>query len=374
MRVIVIVLVMMALIVFIPQSFFTVDRAEFVYRTEFGRHVDTFDGEDPGEAGFHLKWPWPVQSVQRLDRRLQYFDLPAAELLTHDPLGRTIDKTLTIDGYVCWRIAGKEGADRFIRTVGTPDRARTLLGQRINSELGAAVGQMELDDLISAGRIAGDPVAAAACVMLVPGGGPLALAQVLVLDLSRVARNREWLRLRLLSESGLEDTGAGGGLRELAREEYGIEIVDIRIRRINHPPQVRQAIFDRIVSERNTKVAYHQSEGERRAADIRSAAEREAREIVAEAQAEDRRLRGTAEAEADHIRNEAHARDVQFYVFLKKLEEYQRILGDSKSMLLLSTHRDLFDLLLRPPRPEGTVPPKPAEAAPAQEPAKTGGQ
>src|SRR5262249_57682611 len=75
---------------------------------------------------------------------------PGAELLTRDPRGNTIDKTLTLDAYVCWRIAEKPGSvDRFIRTVGTLDGARALLGQRINSELGAAVGQMELDDLVS---------------------------------------------------------------------------------------------------------------------------------------------------------------------------------------------------------------------------------
>src|SRR5436305_10344274 len=130
-------------------SLFTVDRAEFVYVTQFGRHVATYDGEKATEAGLHLKWPWPVQSVQRLDRRLQYFDLPGAELLTHDAKGKTIDKTLTIDAYVCWSIANKDGVDRFIRTVGTPDRARTILGQRVSSELGALIGQMELDELIS---------------------------------------------------------------------------------------------------------------------------------------------------------------------------------------------------------------------------------
>src|SRR5438105_2129911 len=81
-------------------ALFTVDRAEYVYLTQFGQHVGTFDGADATDAGLHIKWPWPIQTVTRLDRRLQTFDLPAAELLTHDPRGNTIDKTLTIDGYV----------------------------------------------------------------------------------------------------------------------------------------------------------------------------------------------------------------------------------------------------------------------------------
>jgi membrane protease subunit HflC len=295
---------------------FTVDRTEFVYLTQFGRHVETFDGADPAQAGLHLKWPWPVQSVQALDRRLQFFDLPGAELLTRDPRGNTIDKTLTIDAYVCWRIADKEGVDRFLRSVGTPDGARAILSQRINSELGAAIGQMELDSLISTER-------------------------------GKVEKARTILHDRLLYES------------KASEAEYGIRVVDVRLRRFNHPPAVREAIFERIRSERQKKVADYQSDGERQAADIRSAGERRVSELKAEAEAEALRLRGRADAEADRIRNEAARQDPQFYAFLKKLEDYRRILGDGKSVLLLSTHREMFDLLFKPPTPANGSSPAP---------------
>src|SRR5437899_12946647 len=127
-------------------SFFAVDRTEFAYVTQFGRPIATYDGAT--DAGLHGKLPWPIQAVQRLDNRLQVFDLAGAELLTHDPKGMTIDKTLTINAYVCWRIADKDGVDRFIRTVGTPERAEVILGQQISSRLGAEIGNMQLDDLI----------------------------------------------------------------------------------------------------------------------------------------------------------------------------------------------------------------------------------
>ncbi len=305
-------------------SLFTVDRTEFVYLTQFGRPVATFDGASAGDAGLHFKFPSPVQSVQRLDRRLQYFDLPGAELLTHDPRGKTIDKTLTVDAYVCWRIAGKDGVDRFIRTVGTAERARTVLSGRISSELGAAIGQMELDDLIS-------------------------------VESGKVDRERERLRERLLHGA----SGEAAGLEERALSDYGVELVDIRLRRSNHPPAVREAIFDRIRSERNKKVAEYQSEGAKQAEDIKSAAERKVRETLADARAEEQRIKGEADATADRIRNQAYAKDAEFYAFLKKLEEYKRILGDNKSMLLLSAHRELFDLLFQPPRPG--APAKPAD-------------
>lgn len=327
-------------------SLFTVDRTEFVYLTQFGRHVATYDGEKADEAGLHVKWPWPIQSAQRLDRRLQYFDLAGAELLMHDAKGKTIDKTLTIDAYVCWAIADKDGVDRFIRTVGTLDRAKTILGQRVSSELGAAIGQMELEDLIS----------------VEPG---------------KVDRHREGLRRRLLhgQADAKGDAPETPGLQKSALEDYGIEIVDIRLRRSNHPAQVRDAIFARIRSERDKKAADYRSEGEKRAKDIESTALARVQTIEAEALADKRKLEGEGDAKADAIRNQAHARDPQFYAFLKKLEEYQRILGDNRSVLLLSANRELFDTLLKPPRLDGNGVPRPAAggAMRPKEPLKVGG-
>jgi membrane protease subunit HflC len=142
-------------------------------------------------------------------------------------------------------------------------------------------------------------------------------------------------------------------LQERARSEYGIDLVDIRLRRTSHPVAVQEAIYARIRSERQKKVADYQSEGMRQAEDIKSAAERKSREIVAEARAQEQRIKGEAEVEADRIRNQAHAQDAEFYAFLKKLEKYQNILGDNKTLLMLSTHGELFDLLFKPPKPSG---------------------
>jgi membrane protease subunit HflC len=301
-----------ATLIVLYSSFFTVDASEYVYLTEFGRRVAILDGGSEADAGLHFKWPWPVQAVQRLDRRLQSFDLPGAELLTRDPEGKTIDKTLTIDAYVCWRIADTDGADLFVRTVGSVDGAQLILGQRITSELGAAIAEMELDDLVST-------------------------------DPEKVDRMREKLRHRLLD-------GGSPALRTTAHDSYGIEVVDVRLRRSNHPVAVREAIFDRIRSERAKKAAEYQSEGERLAAEIRSASEREVAEMKSNAEARAIELRGMADAAADRIRYDAQRADPAFYGFLKKLEDYQRIFGDGKTMLLLSTHRELFDLLYDPPK------------------------
>ncbi|GIW81089.1 MAG: protein HflC [Gemmatales bacterium] len=302
-----------AALVAVFTCYFTVDRAEYVYVTQFGRPVATYDGAT--EGGWHWKWPWPIQTVQRLDARLQVFDLSELELVTHDPEKQTVEQTLTVMAYVCWRIAGKEHVDRFIRSVGSSDRAQAILGERARSQLGAAIARMEMDHLFNTA----------------PGV---------------VASERSKLRQSLLDE-----------LRPSALQEYGIEVVDIRLRRTNHPEAVRDDIYRRIESERGKKVADYESQGVKLAAEIAAKAERKAREIRADADAAARRLIGEGDAEADRIRNEAQSQDPEFYAFLKKLEEYKRILGDNKTVLLLSSHRELFDMLFKPPAPNGAKKP-----------------
>jgi membrane protease subunit HflC len=309
------ILLLLTMVLVAPLCAFIVDRTEYVYLTQFGAPVQTFDGGNDDQAGLHFKWPWPIQSVQRLDRRIQYFDLPGAELLTRDPKRNTIDRTLTLDAYVCWRIADAKGVDRFIRSVGTPAGAQAILGQRIASELGAEIGRMELDDLINT-------------------------------KAEKVDAAREQLRRRLLNGGGVSS------LERAAEVEYGIEVVDIRLRRSNHPPAVRAAIFDRIRSERSKKKAEYESEGEQAKQNIESEGKRRVDILKAEAEAKARRLKNAADIEAERVLNEAHKKDPQFFTFLKKLEEYQRILGDNKSTLLLSTHRSIFDVLFDPPAPE----------------------
>lgn len=309
------VVAILLLVILSWSAVYAVDRTEFAYVTQFGRHVATHDGEN--DAGLHVKWPWPVQSVQRLDHRLQVFDLPETEMLTHDPKAKTIDKTLTIGAYVCWRIAGSDGADQFIRAVGKPDRVPVILGQRIRGRLEAEISKMPLEELISEATP------------------------------QQIEERMDRLRARLLDPTSVT------GLSERVRQGYGIEIVDIRLRRFNHPPTVRDEIFKRIKSERQKKVADYESEGKKLADDIASAAERQSRDILTEAKSREKVLREEAAVKADAIRNQAHSQDPDYYAFLQKLETYKRILGETKDVLLLSSKHELFDMLLKPPkRPE----------------------
>jgi membrane protease subunit HflC len=291
----------------ISTSFVTVDPTNYVYITQFGEPVDIYDGINDDDVGLHTRLPWPVQSVQRLDRRLQVFDLPGIETLTSDPDKNTIDKTLTIDAYVCWRIAGKDGVDRFIRKVGTLDRARTILGRRISSQLAAEVVEISMEDLVS----------------VQPG---------------RVKKKMTDLQQKLLYKQ-----------RGNTEQEYGVVIEDIRIRRLNYPPQVRSSIFERIRTERTTRAEEYRREGTIKAAEIESQAAKNKRIIIADAREKAEALRGDAIAEGDRIRNAAQGEEKEFYKFLKKVDDFARILGESKTVLYLTTRNmtEMFEALLK---------------------------
>src|SRR5215213_4382244 len=129
------VLVIVLLVLWLRTAFYTVDAAEFVYVTRFGDPVELHDGGTA--AGLHVKAPWPVDSVIRIDRRLQSFDLPAVESLTRDPITRTVDKTLAVDAFVTWKIPDAEAADRFVKAVRTPEQAKRVLTTLINGRLAA---------------------------------------------------------------------------------------------------------------------------------------------------------------------------------------------------------------------------------------------
>ena len=316
MRTLLLLLFAAAVICLARWSLYTVDAGEYAYVTLLGRPIATWDGADPNEAGLHIGWPWPVQAVQRLDRRIQIFDLPATELLTHDPDGKTIDKTLSVEAYVLWRIADRDSVDAFVRTMGTAEKAREVLWSRINSQLGAAIGQMRMSDLVSTE----------------PGTEP---------GRTHVDDTLARLRATLFDD-----------LRDQARREYGIDLVDIRLRRFSHPDEVRKSIFDRIASEREKKATEYKEEGKRLASNIRSEADAKSTEILAKARSEETTLKGKADAEALAIRNRAQSEDPEFYAFLKRMEKLQSILAENKSMLLLSTHRTMFDSLFQPPRPD----------------------
>jgi membrane protease subunit HflC len=339
-------------LVLVRMSFFAVGPTEYVYVTEFGRHVATYDGSDTqNDAGLHWRWPWPVQSVQRVDRRLQYFDLPVAELLTRDAAtdnaGNTrIGKNLIVETYACWRITDRQAVDQFLRSVGTAERARALLGHQINSQLGALTGRRRLEEIIST----------------TPGKAEATL---------------EKLQQDLVT-----------ALRPQA-QKYGIDLVDVRLRRFNHPPSVRESIFASIRSERDKLVQEIQSKGEAEAKGIRSEAEKDARIILAKAGEQETEIKTAGDAAALQARTDAARHDPELYAHLNDMENLERVLvALNKTTLWLSVSHPLWRLLTHGPQlstpapgnmavgggPPGKGPAAPTKARPPSGTNKKGGQ
>jgi membrane protease subunit HflC len=335
-------------------AFYAVDAAEFVYVTRFG-HVEAIrDGGS--DAGLHVKAPWPVDAVTRIDRRVQSFDLPAVESLTRDPVARTVDKTLAVDAFATWKIPDAEAADRFVKAVRTPEQARRILAPLINGRLAAVISTMPIDDLIG--------VTDTQQTLAALGGGAVAGlpdAQFRAEDVRLIDARNERVRRRLL---GLENVYGGeatpGDDIRARAAEYGIQVIDIRVRRFSYPEGVRSSIAERIRSERAKKVADYESEGRRRAADIVTDADREARTIEATARAEKTTVESKANADAAVIRSAAYEQDRDFYLFLESLRSFRKTLANSRDLLLLSTKHPLLKPALDGP-PKSQPAPMPKE-------------
>lgn len=135
------------------------------------------------------------------------------------------------------------------------------------------------------------------------------------------------------------------------RKDYGIELIDIRLRRFNYPKETSTAIFDRIKSERQKKAQDYKSDGETKAENIRSEASKDYRTRIAEAKLEGEILKGQADAAAMRELNRAQSHDALFYRYLKEMEKLSSILSENRSVLLLSTHWPAFQRLFNAPLP-----------------------
>jgi modulator of FtsH protease HflC len=334
-RLLVIAVVGLLLFLWVRSAFYSVDQAEYVYVTRFGEPIIMHDGATA--AGLHIKAPWPVESIERIDRRIQAFDLPAVESLTRDPTSGTVDKTLAVDASITWRIPDSAAADRFFRTLRTPEQARKVLGPLVNGRLAAVISALEMDKLISVIDVR---TALAGTV-----GFPAVAVNALRFqseDVRLIDQRTELVRRRL----GGEDE-----LRNRVLAEYGVELLDVRIRRFSYPEAVRSSIAERIRSERAKKVADYESEGRQKAAEISAEADRIARTKEADARAQKTVIEGQANADAARIRAAAYAQDREFYLFLENLRAFQAVISETRDVLLLSTKHPLLKPLAGPPEP-----------------------
>jgi membrane protease subunit HflC len=294
---------------------YTVDQTEQVIVTQFGRPV----GDPITEPGLHFKLPL-VQQINRIDKRYLAWDGPMVEMSTKD-------KTyIQVDTFARWRITD---AMRYYLRLKDERSAQSRLEDILGSETRTAVARHELIEVVRTekGR---KPLQDESVAASLSGVGALG-----------VLRPIQYGRLQI--EKGIFEAAAP----KLA--EFGIELLDIRFKRINYNPEVLERIYQRMISERQQIAARFRSEGEGEAARINGQKERDINEIESTAYKRVQEIRGEADGKATEIYARAYTQRpeaAEFYRFLKSMETYRKIIG-SEATIVLSTNSDLFSLLKR---------------------------
>jgi membrane protease subunit HflC len=286
-------------------SVYTVSETNQVILVQFGRPV----GGVVTVPGLHLKVPL-IQVVHRFDKRWLEFDGDANEIPTKDK------KYIWVDTYARWRI---QDPLRFY--------------QAVRDEHG---GQSRLDDIVD-------------------GETRNAVASYDLIELVR-SSNREFQLTEELAGIGSAEamTTITTGRQKIASQilekaakitpEFGIELVDVRFKRINYVETVQEKVFERMISERKRIAERSRSEGQGRAAEIRGQKERDILAATSVGYKTAQELMGAADAKAALIYARAYGKDVDFYQFLKAMETLNSSL-DSKATLILSTDSELFKYL-----------------------------
>ncbi len=239
------------------------------------------------EPGLHIKIPW-VNTVRVFDARIQTEDSTPERFLTLE------QKALEVDSYAKWRIV--DVGQFYVSTRGDVATAGSLLAERINDGLRDQIGNRNLQEV--------------------------------------VAGERDQLMLDLTAE-----------LNETTATDIGIEVIDVRVKRIDLPDDVRSSVYERMITERNREAQELRSRGEELAIGIRADADRQAVIFEAEAYRDAERIRGEGDAEATSIYAEAYTRDPEFYAFTRSLNAYRETFSSKGDVLLLDPDSDYFKYL-----------------------------
>ncbi len=237
------------------------------------------------EPGLYFKTPF-VDTVRKFDKRLQIYDVDAERIYSRDK------KTILMDTYALWKIVDPQ---KFIETMKSEQIALTRIDDVVYSNVRNAFGKLDFEDIISGQRTD-------------------------VLD-----------EITKLSARDMAD--------------FGLEIVSVRVKRADLPDENRNAVFNRMKSERIQEASLIRAEGDREARKLTAEADKQAQILIAEAQKEADIIIGTGDASALTVYAEAYNQDPEFYEFMKRLEVYEGTLIDGK--YILGPSMEFIDKLLR---------------------------
>jgi membrane protease subunit HflC len=286
-------------------SLYTLQETEQAIITQFGKPV----GGLITTPGLHVKVPF-IQNVHRFDKRWLEFNGDANEIPTKDK------KYIWVDTYARWRIADPL---RYFQAVNDERGAQSRLDDIVDGETRNAVASFDLIELVRSTNREFQITEELAGI-----GSAEAMAKV-VTGRSRVSQ--------IILEKAAKIT-----------PEFGIELVDVRFKRINYVDIVQQKVFERMVSERKRIAERSRSEGQGRAAEIRGQKERDMLAASSVGYRSAQEKKGEADAKATAIYARAYGRDPEFYQFMKSMETLGATL-DSESTLILSTDSELLRYL-----------------------------
>jgi modulator of FtsH protease HflC len=304
--------------VVLSSALYTLEEGHQAIIVQFGRPV----GETITDAGLHVKLPF-IQEVRRFEKRLLVWDGDPNQIPTK---GREF---IWVDTTARWRIAD---ARRFLENVGTEEGATSRLNDILDSVVRDQVSSSELVELVRSST------------WEVPEQEVLEqVAEEQEQELKKeITRGREEITRTILAEAGK------------IIPQYGIELVDVRIKRLDYIESVRKRVYDRMISERKRIAAQFRSEGEGRSAEILGQMDRDLRQIRSTAYRRVQEVQGKADAEATGIYGQSYGRDPEFFAFLRTLEVYRERPG-SNSVMVLTTDSDFYRYL-KQAMPQGQTP------------------
>jgi membrane protease subunit HflC len=292
------------ILIVLSSTLYIVDETQQVIITQFGNPV----GDAVTDPGLHMKTPF-IQTANVFDKRFLEWDGVANQVPTRDK------RFIWVDTYARWRISDPL---LFLQRLRDERGAQTRLDDILDGETRNAVARHDLVEVVrSTNR---DPDA-----ILLDNESETAILEAIEIGRELITREIH--------------AAAQGRVTDL-----GIEILDLRFKRINYVEEVRQDVFDRMIAERNRIAERYRSVGEGEAARIDGERELELQRITSEAYRTAQEISGQADADATRIYAEAYNRDADFYAFVKSLETYE-LTADASSILILTTDSDLLKFL-----------------------------
>lgn len=265
-------------------SFFTVYQTDLAFVLRFQKIKTNAEGNSiVYKPGMHFKVPL-IDDVIRFDTRATIFDIKASRITTVEK------KDLLVDYYVLWRI--KDIALYYNRTQGIKSKTETLLEQKANAVLKIEFGRLNIKEVVSS------------------------------------ARNELMERLRVRTRENADD--------------LGIEVIDVRIKRIDLPKEVSDSVYTRMRAERERIANSFRADGEKDSITLRADADRQKVIILSTAEKEANRIRGEGDAKALEIYAAAYNRSPQFYEFYKSMEAYKASFKDKDDILILKPEGEFF--------------------------------